>query len=122
MFNVSRNGIITMNRGDTWDTPLFLNLGTSLEPTPFIPSKNDFIYFGLMEPNQPFECAIVKKTFTNKDFDEETLCLTLSFSSCDTENLLPGTYYYEIKLCINQGTAVEEVHTIVPKTKFIIVE
>ena len=85
----------------------------------------DVVYFGLCEPNQKFEHAILKKVFRYDDWRLCNKCCELEFSTEDTENLLPGNYYYEVKLyrekdpnCHNN----ESVTTVVPKTKFTILE
>lgn len=73
-----------------------------------------------MEPNQPFDQAIVRKKFTRNDFDANE-DVVISISHHDTENLLPGTYSYEIKIMtIKNGK--EYIETIVPKRKFFILE
>ena len=66
---------------------------------------------------------------TNKDLDENNNVI-LEFKHNDTQFLLPGVYYYQIKAYFPYGTVSDEdsgirdaeVHTIIPKTKFIIVE
>lgn len=131
MFSIGRNGVITLNRGDSLTIPMYVNIGTVLEPILYPLVSGDKIYFGITEPNQPFEQALVKKIFTNKDFDYENHCVAVKLSSKDTVHLLPGTYYYTAKLVrhhniqvINgiQTTSEELVDTIIPKTKLIILE
>jgi hypothetical protein len=124
-FNIADNGIITINRADTFKTTIFVNLGTKLNPVRYILQGNDRLYFGLMEPGQYFEHAILKKVMTPADVDPETGDVNFSFKMADTEWLHPGVYYYEIKLLIaseDSDSDDEEVDTIVPKTKFIILE
>ena len=79
-----------------------------------------------MEPNQLFEDTIVKKVYTKDDHrdEDDPEALTISFDCEDTENLLPGVYYYSIKL-YRPGdglTTKDRIDTIVPKRKFIIVD
>ena len=129
MFNIANNGIITITRGDTFTTSIFINLGTELDPKQGILQDGDLVCFALCEPNQPFEHAIIKKVMTNKDLDENNNVI-LEFKHNDTQFLLPGVYYYQIKAYFPYGTVSDEdsgirdaeVHTIIPKTKFIIVE
>lgn len=143
MFSISPNGIITMTRGDSWTTSIFINIGTELCPIGYDLKEGDYVYFGVMEPNQPFNDALVCKKMTYKDKTPITSVndvdinkdgyidgfVTLTFGIKDTEYLLPGTYYYEVKLLrpisdqnlIEKGYT-EQIDTIVPKTKFIILE
>ena len=75
-----------------------------------------------MDPHQPFENAIVKKRYTKEDCDEMGN-LFIRFNPEDTLDLLPGVYYYSIKLhkmTDNDEEHIDEVITIINKTKFII--
>ena len=124
MFNIAKNGIITITRGDSAETSLYINIGTELEPLITKLGDNDKVYLGVMEPNQLFEDAIIKKVYTKDDHKDEDEALTISFDCEDTENLLPGVYYYSIKL-YRPGdglTTKDRIDTIVPKKKFIIVD
>lgn len=129
MFDINRNGIITMNRGDSWNTEIYVNVGTSLQPEPCVLGDEDYIYFGVMEPNQPFEFALIRKRFGKDDAGESGAGFyKIWFTSKDTVALLPGTYYYEVKVKRvvrdeDSGEIVEEkIDTIIPKTKFVIYE
>ena len=50
--NISNNGFITINRGDSFSAPLFINCGTQLMPIRY--SLKDHprteVYLGVMEP------------------------------------------------------------------------
>ena len=123
MTNIT-NGIITMNRGDTFSMPLVINTGTKFAPNYYTITSKDTIYFAIEEYNQPFEHAIVRKVFTTEDLKDGDVLIKLT--SKDTQFLLPGEYYYEIKLrhVENEGEENEEeyIDTIVPKRKFVIIE
>lgn len=128
MFDISSNGIIRINRGDSFTLNVFINLGTCLEPIQYVLEPGDKVYFALMEPNQPFEWAIVRREFTYKDLNENN-DVVMNFNSRQTEYLMPGNYYYMVKLVRKEasesGESGEEefsVDTIIPKTKFIIVD
>ena len=99
MVNLSNNGFIVLNRGDTFDLPLFINNGNSINPirTYIHEHPRATIYFGLMEPNQRFEQAILKKHYTAEDQINQHGDLVIHFKSTDTEYLLPGKYYYSVK-------------------------
>lgn len=143
MLSISPNGIISMSKGDSWKTSIFINLGTALEPAAYNLEDGDYVYFGVMEPNQPFKDALICKKLdktnrtpittgssddNNKDGFKDG-CVDLYFRSEDTEHLLPGVYYYEVKLLrpvVDEGAIAqgikESIDTIIPRTKFIILE
>ena len=119
---ISPNQIITLNRGDTFEATLFINFGTQLVQDEYKLTENDKVYFAITEANQKFEHAIIKKMYTYNDLDEDGN-VVIKLESKDTEHLIPGTYYYEIKLEL--GSDNEEsstVITIVPKRKLFLVE
>ena len=122
MFNISNNGIITITRGDYFSLPLFMNQGTELKPLRYILDDKSQVYVGVMEANQPFETALIRKKFTSADLNDKG-DINIEFFPEDTQCLLPGKYYYQIKL--NKYNAEKdkyEVHTVVQKTQFFIEE
>lgn len=126
MFDITNNGIIQINRGDTFSLNVFINIGTCLEPIQYILKEGDCAYFALMEPNQSFEHALIRREFTRADLDEDGNVF-MNFNNEQTEYLMPGTYYYMVKLVRKVPTESGEenkciVDTIIPKTKFIILE
>lgn len=125
MARVANNGIIEMNRGDTATFPVYVNVGTALRTIYYELRPGDNLYFAVMEPHQKWEDAILKKTFDYNDFNTKYFCVPVHFYTEDTEYLHPGTYYYEVKLrkdASNNDDGYESVETIIPRTKFIIVE
>ena len=126
MIDLSRNGIIEVNRGDSFELPLFINQGTDITPIRYnMKNSNSEVYVGVMEPNQPFERAIIRKKYTKDDVNENG-DIVVKFSSNDTVCLLPGKYYYQIKIKLynNYDNNKEDcnINTIVPMTQFIVVE
>ncbi len=126
MFEISNNGIIKINRGDSFSLNVFINIGTVIKPIQYVLKDDDRVYFALMEPNQPFEHALMRREFTREDLDVDAN-VDMRFDSEQTEYLLPGTYYYMIKLTRKEYDFKSEkivtiVDTIIPKTKFIIAE
>lgn len=121
MFNVGSNNSISVNRGDTFSIPLLITAGSIETPSQFVFPGDGEIYLGLMEPNQLFENAILKKKYDSSNLDENGNII-IAFDSNDTVKLLPGLYYYQIKakLPLNDGTFA--VSTVVPKTPFYILE
>jgi len=125
MAKIALNGIVEMHRGDTITLPIEINSGTTFKTVLYELKPGDNLYFAVMEPHQKWEDAILKKTFDYTDFNTKYLCVLVHLYTEDTEYLHPGTYYYEVKLRkaqINTEDGHESVETIVPRTKFIIIE
>lgn len=116
MYSIN-NDIITISRGDSFTFETLINLGNPIYPDYYTLQEGDIVYFGIMEPNQPFEWAIVRKTFTSED--QEGSVLICSFNPEDSEFLLPGRYYYSLKL---YKASDESVTTFIPNKKFIIMD
>ena len=122
------NDIVVINRGDSFDLDFIINDPES-DSNEYVMSGNDAVYFGLMDPHQPFEYALVRKKYTAADLDEEGI-LTIEIKPEDTLDLVPGVYYYQIKLLMDHDeqdeegniTHVNRVATVINKTKFIICE
>ena len=122
MFNVSSNGIVTVNRGDSFELPIVLNIGSSMNKFEYTLSSTDVVYLGVMEPNQPFETAIVRKKITYLDLNEDGT-IVFRFWPEDTCCLLPGKYYYQVKIeTVDKTTGRHDVETVVDKTLFYIQE
>ena len=123
MLNVNKQtGNIEIVRGDSFTLSLYINMGTELNPKLYTLGPNDTIYFALLEPNQMFEEAVVKKVITNENLQSDNT-LDIVFESTDTCNLAPGKYYYQIKGAFKN---IEEnktiVNTLVNKKIFNILE
>ena len=110
---------IRLTRGDTLVLPIQINQGDNMCLILYELEPKDELYFALTEPNQPWEQAILKKKF---DFnDQKDGVIPLKLNPSDTMCLLPGLYYYQIKVRIYQdGEYI--VNTIIPKTHFWIEE
>ena len=123
--NMAKN-IIKMNRGDTYEFNLTIDDEGS-ENGKYILQGNDTVYFGLMEPNSVFEQSLVRKS-TNDciKFDKDGNFF-ITIEPEDTEHLLPGVYYYSIKLEVDHEhsetrESIHKVITVINKTKFIILD
>lgn len=122
MLDIANNGIIRVSRGDSFRMPLFIDCGTPVAPMRYELGERDEVYFGVMEANQPFEYALIKKKFTIADMNENG-DVVIEFVPNDTLMVIPDLYYYQVKVRIyNPNTNDYEVHTVVPKTKFFIEE
>lgn len=137
MQEISLNGIVTMNAGDYFELPLYAYTKAEDNSGMLVPLKYSDIFkydttelwFSIIEPFQPFEHGLVRKK-VNKDTvyrngTAEDLFIILN--SSDTMDLLPGTYYYEVKIV--EKTASEnnylcadgfKINTIIPRRKFFI--
>ena len=119
---ISNDNIITLSRGDTVNLPLFINEGSDLLPILYELKDNDKLYLGVMEPNQPFERAIVKKIFTNQSKKDQNNLILIKLEHEDTRELIPGKYFYQIKLRKQNEDETYDIHTIVDKTLLLIIE
>lgn len=121
MNKITDNGIITLHAGDSFVAPLFLNAGDIITPIRYILQGDDKLYVGIMEPGQPFECALIRKMLTvddlNEDGDPE-----LKLSPEDTERVMPGLYFYEAKLVYTREDGKEFIETVIPKKKVYVLE
>lgn len=116
MQNISCEGIVTLSRGDTFQAPIFINAGNDLSPLRYVLAEGDKLYVGIMEPNQPFETALIRKVLTVENLnDRKDAVLTLTPE--ETEKLLPGKYYYSVKL----QKASEAVNTVIPERIWYII-
>lgn len=119
--NVSNN-MIELTRGDSAKYPLFINMGTDLYPIRYELGDKDELYLGIMEPNQPFECALVKKKYTNKNINDHKDVI-VKIHPEDTVALIPGKYYYQIKLRkYIEAENDYDVITVIDKTEFWVQE
>lgn len=118
MFDVSQNNKIYVTRGDTFSVPLFINRGTELKPLRYTLKENDELYLAIMEPNQPFECALIKKVYSYENLNKYGDVL-IEIEHDDTRCLEPGKYYYQVKARLYDIEKDKfEVNTVVSKTEF----
>lgn len=112
--HISFNQIIRVTRGDTENISLASIIDNAKEVIAAADAFDTF-YMGIMEPGQLFEDAILKKVVRFSDIVDNKVIF--HFDSEDTENLLPGKYYYSIKQG-NTETGETQVLTLVPNTIF----
>lgn len=120
MFNISDSGTITLTRGDSFSSPLYINQGTELSPVRYILTENDTVYFAIMEENKSFEDAIIKKVYNGSS--EATLDgdIILKLKPQDTENLVCGKYIYTVKLKQTVSQDDYDVTTLIIEQPFYI--
>ena len=125
MSSISKNNIITMNRADTFKFPFTITVGSSINYFIYDMVEGDKLYLAVLEPNQKWENALIKKVYTSEDYNIENQEVTIRFVPEDTEYVKPGTYYYQIKLFRpkeNVDDTFDAIDTLIPRTKFIILE
>ena len=118
MFDVSQNNKVVVTRGDTFSVPLFINRGTELKPLRYTLKENDELYLAIMEPNQPFERALIKKVYSYENLNKYGDVL-IEIEHDDTRCLEPGKYYYQVKARLYDSEKDKyDVNTVIPKTEF----
>lgn len=117
MFRIAPNGIVTMTRAEYVEWPFFVNCNTIMEPEPYEFKEGDVLCLYIGEANKPFDHALIKKFYTGEDVDEDGK-VNMVLESTDTFYIVPNTYYYTIKL-VEGG---KRIHTLVPKTKFVLID
>jgi hypothetical protein len=118
--------MIVLNRGDTYEFDLTI---ADRAGGRYRLQEDDVIYFGIMDPHQPFEDALVRKKYTIEDTDANGN-LTVVIEPEDTLDLLPGIYYYSVKIHLQHETIhpetnevlgyVDKVNTVINKTKLFL--
>ena len=125
MFNIDRSGNITVNRGDTFIIPLFIDVSKDIFHSIRLPFLDEYkLFFYVVEPNTSFKKALIKQTYTKEDVNKNG-DIEIKFIHDDTCWIAPGTYYYEVKVFLPLDKEDENIDddalvTIVPRRKFII--
>lgn len=118
---VWKNNVISMVRGDSFSNTFDLNKYLDSHILEQLSLNGGTLYFGLMYPNSHFEDSIIIKEYILEESSEDYE-VTILLSPDDTELLIPGTYYYTLKLEIQDGSEPSQVYTLIPKTKFLIID
>ena len=130
MLQISNDNILTMTRGDAekFALHIFYGIYDKLTNIPYVPNRFDKVFFAIMEPNQSFEHAIVRKVYdASEAIDIKNGKLWIELDGVDTEFLMPGDYYYCVKLLKKNAWKKTEDYegrpeTIIQKTKLTIVD
>ena len=115
--HIGKNQIIKLVVGDTLNLHLFINQNTKVNPVRYNIEQNDTVYFRVMKYWHDFGNAVVEKVYTSESDKDEQGNLIVHLESEDTEDLLPGTYFYCIKL-VHTENDEDIVDTIMPNTFF----
>ena len=122
--------IIKINRGDSYSFDIWVTKN-GIDPYMLEPGQ-DIVYFAILFPHQPFECADRRLVsgYRAEDGDQDKDGnINIQIRPADTRWLAPGIYYYTVKLKrggnlldISNNDDPIEVITLVERTKFIINE
>lgn len=115
-------GAITLNRGDCFRAPLFINIGTEEEPIRL--DMNKFpgieVYFGAYSPGDSFEKSFIAKKFTyldSNDFGD----VIVTLNPLDTLYKRPGAYLYSVKIRMFDPNCEEWINTVINESNFYII-
>lgn len=141
-----KNNVITITRGDiaiiefevSENCKAVFDSYWEVDKTYYEFSEGDTIYFGLMDPFQLFEKALIRKRLRYGDnptpYGEgiyqgsEGNKVIIVLTPEDTETLIPGTYYYSIKLRYQESSEgysdalPTAIHTLIQNTKIYVVD
>ncbi len=120
MYNITKNNVITIVKGDYTKFPIELYIGKFPYRSVMQLEEGDIAFFGIMCAKDGFDQAIVKKELTVDDLDEYgNLWVTLLPE--DTINLDVGTYYYEVKVYYVEEE-IEHIDTVINKSRLIVLD
>lgn len=119
---INNLGVITLDRGDCFKTPLFINIGTQEEPIRFniLKFPEAELYFGVYNPGDKFENSFIAKKFNYLDSNPQGDVI-ISLNSEDTLHKRPGAYLYSIKIRMFDPTYGEWISTVINENNFYIV-
>lgn len=84
MLNIDNSGNITINRGDTFRVPIFIDISKNIFHSIRFPFKEgDILYFFLIEPNTSLRHPLLKQVYKEEDKNNNGDVL-LKFISDDT--------------------------------------
>ena len=121
--------IIKINRGDSYEFDITIPKRENPDENYILEEDQDVVYFAILKPHQAFECAEQIKGYTAEDQNKDTGKIIIKIEPNDTRLLMPGIYYYTVKL--QRGGTLDiiddldepiEVRTLIERTKFIINE
>lgn len=121
MFKIDQStNKIYISRGDTGTFSFTPYFRYGLDQYQYVFNKADELYFAVMEPNQCWEDALIKKKYTFEDINDDCT-IDIKLKPNDTNCLYPGKYYYQIKLRSFKDNE-PLVDTLITKTEFWIEE
>ena len=121
MIEILKNGVVSLNRGDWFEFPLFMNQGNKLYPIRYSLLEDDTasVYFSVMLPGQEFQNGLIRKVYTS--VSPHTSCgdIILNITSDETLSLQPGKYFFSVKLVYNKNNE-QKIATIVPRRVLVV--
>lgn len=123
MVEISNNGIISLNRGDSFEFPLFMNQGNKLYPIRYSLLKDvnlANVYFSITLPGQEFQNGLIRKAYSSRSPHNENGDIIINLTPQETMCLMPGKYFYSIKIVYNDRNMEQKIATIVPERIFIV--
>lgn len=114
MFCECAQNNFTLSRGDTFIWPIIINQGTKLAPEEYELQVDDKLHVAIMEPNQSFENAVIRKSLDINSSRDSKGNILFQLQPEDTEYLQAGKYFITIKLKQQDGT----VTTVLPMKEF----
>lgn len=113
MFEIQRNGAVTINRGDSFVVALYINKGSVLRPVRYHIDDNTTVKFKISPPNCDF--PIIEKTFDVNSDTTEDGDIIISISPDEMTALKKGKYYYSAVVLIGDERCV-----IIPEKEFFV--
>lgn len=117
---ISKNGIITLVKGDTFRVKLDMNIGNPIQPYYFQLQEGDYVTLKVMYANNSWNDAILTKVATIDNLDNLGNVI-IEFTSDDTNYINCGMYIYQVKLYYSRN-GKDYVNTLVPRTRLFITE
>lgn len=115
MVSVGHNSVVSMNIGDTFEYPILINVGGKTQIERYTVGAGDTLYISLCEPNQPFELGLIRRVYNSTNWAKNAEGDVIwKLSPEDTMHLVPGRYYYEIRIKLSNG----KIAVIRPRTMF----
>lgn len=116
MFDIDMNGKITITKGDSGESELFLNCGTVENPVMYELLDTDEIHFyAYPKASNYLKDSFIHKVFKKADVTAEGL-VAIKFHPGDTSIVKPGEYLYRVRLIKDINT----IDTIIDENTFVI--
>lgn len=114
--SVSTNGIVSLIRGDTFELPIELNIGSPLAPQYITLGQDDVVELRVFYANQQWENPIMRKSATSDNVSTDEKSVIFKFNG-EMAYFEPGEYYYQVK-AFYYVEDILRVVTLVPRTQF----
>lgn len=134
MFTISNDGIIVINRGDTFSCPLVINSLVQDVTSRYVLTKNDILTFSIYYPETHYYSngvnTVALRHIYSNDGGEGHISYTLNeyndlpilFTKEEMSTLVAGNYYYEVKLQYTDADKLNRLDTIIEKKKMLVLE